>query len=129
MNNGICAIEINGRPISLKFGLPACRYFIEKISQGHIKPISAETVNEVGVAYLIYAGYYNHCIISDAVPDMKLSDIMNWIEENMGTDAIKQQMQLVADCYKESTTVKRYLEMAEAEINELKKKTKQLTGT
>jgi hypothetical protein len=128
-NNGICTIEMNGEQIALKFGLPACRFFLEKVSQGHVKPLSGDSVNEVGAAYLIYAGYYNHCIISDAAPVKKFSDFMDWIESGLGDELLKKQLADVAECYKNSTTVKKYLELAEKEVDELKKKTKQLTGT
>lgn len=127
-NNGICAIDMDGVQIDLKFGLPACRLFLEKVSAGHVKPMSGDSVNEVGAAYLIYAGYYNHCIINDSAPLLKFVDFMNWIESHMGEDGLKAQLQIVADCYKESTAVIKYLEIAEKEVAELKKKTSQLTG-
>jgi hypothetical protein len=128
-NNGICAIDMDGEMISLKFGLPACRYFLEKVSQGHVKPISGNSTNEVGVAYLLYAGYYNHCIISDAIPKKTFADFMNWIELHMGEEGLINEMQKVADCYQHSSTVKKYLETAEKQVEDLKKKTIQLTGT
>lgn len=128
-NNGICAIDMDGVQIDLRFGLPACRFFLEKVTQGHVKPISGDTVNEVGAAYLIYAGYYNHCIINDKAPKLTFADFMNWIEIHMGEDGLKQQLQIVADCYKDSTAVIKYLEIAENQVAELKKKTNQLIGT
>lgn len=122
---GLCTINMNGQQVPLRFGMPACRYFMEHISQEHIAPMSGDSINEVGISYLLYAGYWNACIADEKVPVMKLSDFMDWVELMIDDETAQQEMIKAGECFKESKSVQKFIEKANEATEEIKKK---LTG-
>lgn len=120
--NGLCSITMNGQQVPLKFGMPACRYFMEKLEPEHVAAVSGDSINEVGIAYLLYAGYWNHCIIKDKLPEKKLEDFFDWVED-VGDDPAKQEeVKAVAECFQQSKSVNSYVDKTEQMTEELKKK-------
>lgn len=122
---GLCSITMGGEKVPLKFGMPACRYFMEHVSQDHIAALSGDSVNETGIAYLLYAGYYNHCLITDKEPVKTLSDFFDHIELMIDDPVIQEELLRVGECFRESKSVKKFIEKAEESTEEIKKK---LTG-
>jgi hypothetical protein len=123
--NGLCSLNMNGEVVHLKFGMPACRYFMEHIAQEHIGAISIDGINETVVGYLLYGGYYNHCIIEDKKPEKKLSDFMEFIELNMDDPDVQRELVSIGECFQQSKSVQKFIEKVEGATEEIKKK---LTG-
>lgn len=128
--SGLCAIKMNGAEVKLRFAMPAFRWFMEKIMQGHVVSMTGNTVNETGISYLIYAGYYNECIVTDTVPVVTLAEIFKWVEENADEPGMQEQFNAVADAYKDSHSLERFEKKitdvieANAEIKKKMKKKK-----
>lgn len=113
---------MDGEKVPLKFGMPACRYFMEKIDQEHISPLSGDSVNEVGIAYLLYAGYLNHCIIKEKVPEKTLEQFMEYVELMSDDPAAQAEMVKAGECFSLSKSVQKYVEKTEKAASEIKKK-------
>lgn len=122
---GLCSINMNGEQVLLKFGMPACRYFMEHVSQDHIAPLSGDSVNETGLSYLLYAGYYNHCIIQDRKPEKSLADFMDFVELNIDNPEVQKELLAVGECFRESKPAQKFIEKVNEAAEEIKKK---LTG-
>jgi hypothetical protein len=116
---------MDGETVNLKFGMPACRYFMEHVSEDHVAALSGDSINETGVAYLLYAGYYNHCIIEDKKPEKKLSDFMDFIELNLDNADVQKELVSIGECFQQSKSVKKFIEKVEVATQEIKKN---LTG-
>lgn len=122
---GRCDITMNGRIVPLRFGMPAVRWFLERASQDHLAIISDDSVNETGIAYILYAGYYNHCIADDKVPELKPGDFMDWVELMVDDPEAQKEMMKAGECFKESKQVNKAVENLTKQTEEIKKK---LTG-
>lgn len=128
MDNGYCAIEINGKSIGLKYGMVANRLFFEEMSKNP-SMMTGETINEIGVAHLIYAGYQNNCIVKGIEPELKFHFFMEWVEEALVDPKIKQTLETVSKCYADSRFTKKCVEEVNERVEDLKKKIQELTGT
>src|SRR5690242_18824515 len=109
---GLCSIHMNGEVVNLKFGLPACRYFAEHISEEHIAPVVNDSLNETGLGYLLYAGYFNHCIIKDEKPIKELSEFMEFIELNIDNPDVQAELIAVGKCFDESKPAQKFMDQA-----------------
>jgi hypothetical protein len=76
-----CTITINGTKTGIKFGMASYRYLQGKLVEG--KTHQGEELNEIGIAYILYSGYWNNCIIKDAEPELTLADFVEFIEGNL----------------------------------------------
>lgn len=74
-------LTINGETIGLKFGMASFRYLENKFVEG--KSFTNEQINEIGIANIIYSGYYNNCLIKDAEPKYSFEYFIDWIEANL----------------------------------------------
>jgi len=128
MNNGYCSVTINGKDVGLKFGMPANRMFFEKMA---LKPeiLSGDTVNEVGICHLIYAGYVNNCLVKDIEPELTFGFFMEWVEEALVDEGVKGKLQEVSNCYSESKFTQKCIEEINNKTEDLKKKITEMIGT
>ena len=51
-------ITINDTKLGLKFGMASFRYLSDKFVEG--KAYSNNELNEIGIAHILYSGYYNN---------------------------------------------------------------------
>lgn len=78
MNNGIAQITIEGKPVFLKFGLPALRRMQEAAMKFDI--ITGERYNDLGFAHIIYAGYVNECARHERLPEIPFSSFYDYVD-------------------------------------------------
>lgn len=77
-----CSIVINHIKIGLKFGMASFRYLSEgKLVEG--KSINNGEINEIGIAHIIYSGYFNNCLIKDQEPEYAFEWFVDGIEMNL----------------------------------------------
>lgn len=82
-------ITINGETIGLKFGMASFRYLENKFVEG--KSFSNDQINEIGIAHILYSGYYNNCLIKDEQTKYSFEYFIDWIEANLyNEDAMNQ---------------------------------------
>lgn len=82
MNNGIAKITLQGKPVFLKFGLPALRQVGEKSALYKLTYGPEENLryNDLGFAHVLYAGYVNECCRNDKLPEIPFSDFYDYVD-------------------------------------------------
>lgn len=77
-----CTINLGDLKIGLKFGLASFRYLSEcKLVEG--KTINNGELNEIGIAHIIYSGYFNNCLVKDVEVEHDFSFFCDLIEQNI----------------------------------------------
>lgn len=87
-------ITINDQKVGLKFGMASFRYVANKLKDG----ITFENgeINEIGIAHLIYSGYYNNCLVKGVLPEMTFETLLDYIEANiMKQDFIDELKEII----------------------------------
>lgn len=119
MNNGYTTIEIGGKTIGLKFGLPSLRMMMEK-SIKHPGMLNETTLfDETGYAYLLYSGYCNNCLVKETEPEFNFEFFMDYIEEISGDEEKSKLLANVIEVWAASRQVQR---MVEKDKSAVKKK-------
>ena len=111
-------IEIEGKKIGLKFGMASFRYLQSKFVDG--VSYSGNDLNELGIAHILYSGYYNNCIIKDAVPELTFESFVDFIELNLTNPIILDKIKDVIRLWTENDIIK---SIQKPEEKETKKKT------
>ena len=102
-------ITINGNLVGLKFGMLATQLFYEVIEKGK-RVMIGDTVNELGIAYLLYFGYINNCEVKQVDPSLTFEDFYNLVEDSTnGNEEITKAL----ECWSNSQTMKKAVEQAE----------------
>lgn len=78
MNNGIAQITLSGKPVFLKFGLPALRRMQEMAAKFDI--ITGERYNDLGFAHILYAGYINECARHEMLPQLPFNLFYDYVD-------------------------------------------------
>lgn len=128
-DSGLCSIKMNGVHVELLFGMPACEYFFKRISDGSVLVGEEGIEGTSSVAFLIYSGYYNHCIVNGVAPKMTIADFINWIQEKSDDESVAEELRLIGECYRDSKEVVKFIKNVDKRTEEIKKKISTLTGT
>ena len=97
-------ITINDQKVGLKFGMASFRYLSEKFVEG-ISFNNGE-LTEIGIAHLIYSGYYNNCLVKDVVPEHKFEYFSDYVEANLKNDGFIKEMHEVLKVWGENEFIK-----------------------
>ena len=89
MGTGYTTIEINGKSIGIKFGLTAIRQIADKeakveFSEKYTDPKTGEitdTLSEIAIVHIIYAGYRNWCLTKDIEPSINFETVYEFVED------------------------------------------------
>lgn len=77
-----CTITIKDQTIGLKFGMASFRYLSEnKFVEG--KAFVKNELNEIGIAYVLYSGYYNNCLVKEMPLSLTFEDFVDHVEMSM----------------------------------------------
>ena len=97
-------ITINDTKLGLKFGMASFRYLQTKFIDG----IAFENneLNEIGVAHIIYSGYYNNCIIKDIELGLSFEYFVDWVESNLKNEDSLNQIKNIIGVWAESDFIK-----------------------
>jgi hypothetical protein len=77
-----CTITINDQKVGLKFGMASFRYLSDgKLVEG--KSFVNNELNEVGIAHILYSGYFNNCLVKDVEPSLTFEDFVDFIERTL----------------------------------------------
>jgi hypothetical protein len=106
-------ITINDQKIGLKFGMASFRYLSDKFVEG----ISFDKgeLTEIGISHLIYAGYYNNCLVKDVLPELKFENIVDFVESNIKEDKFLTEMKEILKVWGESEMIKKATEQSNDE--------------
>jgi len=113
-------ITINDQKVGLKFGMASFRYLSDKFKDG----ISFENgeLNEIGVAHLVYSGYYNNCLVKGVLPEMTFENLVDYIETNIMKPEFLEQLKEIIKVWGESDMIKSNVAASEEVEDKTKKK-------
>lgn len=97
-------IEIEGQTIGLKFGMASFRYLQGKMVDGIA--FDGNTLNEIGIAQILYSGYYNNCLIKEEIPSINFETFVDYIEKNLTNDLFLEDVKKVIMIWSESDFIK-----------------------
>lgn len=114
------SITIDGQKIGLKFGMASFRYMTDKFVEGI--SFNNNELNEIGIGHIIYAGYYNNCLVKGVQAEMTFENVVDYIEKNLQNDEFLENVKDVVKIWTESDFIKQTQEAAE-DKSATKKKT------
>jgi hypothetical protein len=96
------------------------RYLSDKFKDG----ISFENgeLNEIGVAHLVYSGYYNNCLVKGVLPEMTFENLVDYIETNIMKPEFLEQLKEIIKVWGESDMIKSNVAASEEVEDKTKKK-------
>lgn len=97
--NGYIQIEINGKPVELKFTMWA----LEEMNR--LKELHADSALWNIVA-MIYGGYLNSCRRKNVKPELIIQDIDFFVDDCFESDEGKKLLADVTNCFNESDVIK-----------------------
>jgi len=71
-------------------------------------------LNEIGVAHLVYSGYYNNCLVKGVLPKMTFENLVDYIETNMAKSEFLEELRNAIKIWTESDMVKINVAVAES---------------
>ena len=110
-------ITINGTKIGLKFGMASFRYLSDKFVEG--KAYTNNELNEIGIAHILYSGYYNNCLIKDVEIVESFESFVDFIEVNLNNKVVLSDIKNVIQIWSQNE----FLKTKEEPKQEAKKKT------
>ena len=110
-----CTLTINDTKIGLKFGMASLRYLQDKLVEG--KTHRGEDINEIGIAHILYSGYFNNCLHKDVEPEYSFEVFIDFIEGNLLNTEIMAEVGKVLQVWTENKLIQ------QATQAEAKKKT------
>jgi hypothetical protein len=110
-----CTLTINGTKTGIKFGMASYRFLQGKLIEGITH--QGEELNEIGIAYILYSGYWNNCIIKDVEPELTFADFVEFIEGNLKNQEALAEIRNALELWTKNEFIK------QAETGEAKKKT------
>ena len=113
-------ITINDQKVGLKFGMASFRYVADKLKDG----ITFENgeINEIGIAHLIYSGYYNNCLVKGVLPEMTFETLLDYIEANIMKQDFIDELKEIIKVWGESDMIKNNASSSETTEESTKKK-------
>jgi hypothetical protein len=86
-------ITIKEEKLGLKFGMASFRYLQDKFVSG--KTFIGNELNEIGIAHIIYSGYYNNCLVKEVDVKYDLEYFIDWIEQNISNNDVLESIKEV----------------------------------
>ena len=124
--NGYTPITINDKQVGIKFGKYANRAFSER--KQNAKYFSGESLNEIGIAALLFSGYENQCVLEDKETELTLADFSDYVEES-SMSGNTQDIEKAVKCWTESRLIKKAVDNLNDAKADLKKKKQTLTNS
>jgi len=107
-----CTITINGEKIGLKFGMASFRYLSQnKFVEG--KSFQNNELTEIGIAYILYSGYYNNTIVKDIEPTLTFENFVDYIEANLKNKEFIEEAKNAIQIWSQSDFIKNTQESEE----------------
>jgi len=116
--NGITTININGKPITLRFAYPAIRWFAEACKdnkEAYFLPEDGDGGSDFsieGMAKLIQCSYWNECLVKEQMrdPSLNYEAFYLFVSEKADTDDGKKELAEIIITYADSSIAKKAVE-------------------
>lgn len=112
-------ILIDNKKIGLKFGLASFRYLKDRFVEG--KSFENNELTEIGIAHILYSGYYNNCIIKDVEIEHSFEYFVDFVESNLNNQDSLNAMKNIISLWSENDFIKK--DETDSKRPEAKKKT------
>jgi len=98
-------LTINGENVGLKFGMASFRYLSEgRFVEG--KSFANNELTEIGIAHILYSGYYNNCLVKDELPKFTFENFVDFVESNLSNTEVLLQIKSAMDMWADSEFIK-----------------------
>jgi hypothetical protein len=97
-------IDIDGKTIGIKFGMASFRYLQNKMVEGI--SFDNNTLNEIGIANILYSGYYNNCLIKQEIPSLTFETFVDYVENNLTNTFFLEEIRKIIDMWADSDFIK-----------------------
>lgn len=88
-------ITIDDKKVGLKFGMMATREFFELMDRK--KLMIGDTLNELGIAYILWFGYLNNCEVKQVDPELSFEQFYDLVEMSAsGNEEITKALEVWA---------------------------------
>lgn len=98
-----CTLTIDNTKIGLKFGMASLRYLQDKLVDG--KTHRGEEINEIGIAHILYSGYFNNCLHKDVEPEYSFEVFADYIESNLLNAEIMAEVGKVLEVWSQNRLI------------------------
>ncbi|MBA3830205.1 MAG: hypothetical protein H0X33_14795 [Taibaiella sp.] len=110
MNNGYTTIEIDGKTIGIKFGLPSVQLLLKKIAAFPDLIFDNGALTVAGIGFILYSGYVNNCLLKDAEAKLTYEDFMNYTESVANDTEAAKPLNAVIECWGQSREVQKVVD-------------------
>lgn len=108
-----CTITIKEETIGLKFGMASFRYLSEgRFVEG--KSYTNNELNEIGIAHILYSGYYNNCIVKDIDTKYTFEEFVDYVESALVTKSGMETITNVIKIWSDNEYIKQNKEQDNA---------------
>jgi len=114
-------ITINDQKVGLKFGMASFRYLSDNFKDGI--SFNDGELNEIGIAHLVYSGYYNNCLVKGVLPEITFENLLDYIEANIMKNEFLEELKKVISVWGDSDMIKSSVQAIEEVQDKTKKKT------
>lgn len=101
-------IIINDETIGLKYGMASLRYLTDKFDSS---AFNNNELTEIGIAHILYAGYYNNCLVKNQDTKLTFEQFVDWIELNLRNEEVIQQIKNAIDVWSQNEYIKQSQEV------------------
>ena len=102
------SITINDQKVGLKFGMASFRYLQSKYERG--VAFVSDDINEIGIAHIIYSGYYNNCLVKDVDPELTFEQLVEYIEQNLLNNDFIEEVKRIIELWSNNEFIKKAVE-------------------
>lgn len=123
----IAQIEIAGKLVGLRFGLPAIMRIFENGADENdlfVKSGEKNIFSQIGISKILYAGYWNDCKAKDKIPELKPEDFYDLVEEQFLEGKLRSDVIEAMNVFGESTAVKKAVTKVQEAVEQVEKKNK-----
>lgn len=123
----IAQIEIAGKQVGLRFGLPAIMRIFENGADENdlfVKSGEKNIFSQIGISKILYAGYWNDCKAKDKIPELTPEDFYDLVEEQFLEGKLRSDVIEALKVFGESTTLKTASAKAQQAADNIEKKSK-----
>lgn len=109
-------ITFNNETIGLKYGMASLRYLTDKFDNN--SSFINNELTEIGIAHILYAGYYNNCLVKNIDTKITFEEFVDWIECNLKNDIVIEDIKKAIDVWSQNE----YIKQSQDADNDSKKK-------
>lgn len=111
--NGYIQVEINGKPVGLKFNMYATETYSNGVKTGGLSG---------NIVKMVWAGIIGNAFVKQIEPELTFEDVAEWVEYLTLKGDKEQVLQKISDTFLSSESVKDVIEKSKVAGDDTKKK-------